>query len=349
MVLACLLLALGCFLCTAGSAKESPDLTKLGEGVFVRMVSPDSAAVSNSGVVVLDHSVLVFDTHFTPEAGQELLAGIRSITSKPVRFVVNSHSHADHTHGNQAFADAQLIGSTNARRDMLQVDVPSLNRAIEITKTQLVKLRQEMAKETGATQIKLLRDQIKSREDYLQTMSALKIMAPFVTLDDSLTLQDGKQEVRIAFLGTGHTEGDIVLYLPSQKIAFVGDLFFSEAIPNVQDASILQWMKTLQEVLKLDADKFVPGHGPVGSKKDVQGFLKYFEELRSAVQAGIARDESVEQVTGEIPMPAKYSSYRFTNFFPSNVQKMYAELKAQQIASESGERSSKKDAGAPQK
>ncbi len=344
-----ILITLGCFFCSFSPAKEDAEVTKLAEGTFAIIVNPDGNAVSNSGIVVLDHSVIVFDTHFTPEAGQALLAEIRSITPKPIRYAINSHAHADHTHGNQAFPDAQLIGSTNARRDVLQSDMPSLNRAIGIAQSQLEKLRLEMSKETNAAQIQRIRTQIKSREDYLQTVSRLKIMAPFVTLDDSLKIQDGRSEARILFLGMGHTDGDIVLLLASQKIAFVGDLFFNQAIPNVQDASILQWMKTIEEVLKLDADIFVPGHGPVGSRKDVEGFLDYFKELKSMVEPAVSRGDSMEQATKEIEMPAKYSSYRFQNFFPSNVQKMYAELKAMQLSSIPAESSKKPAAEKPPK
>lgn len=295
--------------------------------MYVRIVSPDGEEVSNSGIVVLDHSVLVFDTHFTPEAGQSLLAAIRSITSKPVRFVVNSHAHADHTHGNQVFAGAQLIASSAAHRDVLQKDLPSLNRTMRVTQSQLERLRKEIAKETNPAQVQSLREQIKAREAYVQSMSRLKITAPVVTLDDSLKIQDGKLEARILYLGKGHTDGDVVAFLPAAKIAFVGDLFFNEAIPNVQDASVLAWMKTLEEVLKLEADKFVPGHGAVGDKKDVQKFLGYFQDLEELVRDAVDQGDSIEEVTKNIALPAQYSRYRFQNFFPANVQKMYSELK----------------------
>ena len=248
-----------------------------------------------------------------------------------MRYVVNSHSHADHTHGNQVFAGAQLISSSNARRDMLQNDLPALNRAVRMAQTQIDKLRQAMSKESDAAERQKMREQIKTREDYLQTMTRLNITAPVVTLDENTTIHDGKQEVRILFLGVGHTDGDIVLFLPVPKVVFAGDLFFNNAIPNVQDASILEWMKTLNGLLKLDADKFVPGHGPIGSKKDVQAFLHYLEELKSLVSPAVERGDSLEQATRDLQLPAKYSSYQFQNFFPSNVQKMYTELKALQI------------------
>lgn len=281
--------------------------------------------------------MLVFDTHFTPEAGEALRDAIRTVTSKPVRYVVNSHWHADHAHGNQAFEQAQLIGSVNTRRDIMQLDLPSLNRTIKITRTQMDKLRRDLAKVPAAAVKKSYREQIKAREDYLQTLSRLKILAPFVTLENHLKIREGKQEIQLKFLGTGHTDGDIVLFLPAIKIAFVGDLFFNKAIPNVQDAGILEWMETLKEVLKLNAEKYVPGHGPVGTQKDVEAFLGYFEELRALVEPAVERGDSMEQATREILMPAKYSSYQFQNLFPANVQKMYSEIKALKQASEPAE------------
>lgn len=321
---------LGCAYRSPGHAKENSEITKLAENVYARVVSPDGDAVGNTGFVVLDHSVLVVDTHFTPEAGQALLASIRAVTPKPVLYVINTHAHADHTHGNQVFADAQLIASSAARRDVLENDLPSLNRTVAVAQSQLEKLRREIAKEKDSTQMQRLREQIKTRDAYVQAMSRLTITAPFVTLDDAIRIQDGNQEVRILCLGKGHTDGDVVVYLPAAKIAFVGDLFFNEAIPNVQDATILAWTKTLAEVLKLDADQFVPGHGAIGSRKDVQNFLAYLETLQSLVKTAVERGDGLEQTTRDIVLPSKYASYHFQNFFPSNVQKMYAELKALQ-------------------
>jgi cyclase len=261
-----------------------------------------------------------------------LAAAIRSITDKPVRYVVNSHSHPDHTHGNQAFPDAQFLSSTVARREVLQVDIPSLNRTVKVTQSQIEKLQREMKNETDSAQLQRMREQIKQREAYLETTSRLKIVPPAVTIDDSLNIREGKREVRILSVGPGHTDGDIIVLVPSLKIAFLGDLFFNEAIPNVQDAALLPWMKTLEEILKLDADKFVPGHGPVGTRQDVEKFLKYFEELRSLVQPAVESGGSLEEVTRDAQLPAEFASYRFQNFFAANVQKMYEEIKALQLS-----------------
>jgi cyclase len=314
-------------------AHAGGELTKLADNVYVQIVSPDSNAVSNSGIVILEHSVLVFDSHFTPEAGQALRTEIKSITSKPVAYVVNSHAHPDHTHGNQVFPDAQLIGSLNTRLGVLQTDLPSLNRSLAVTQAQLDKLRRNATQEINPDQGRRLREQIKSREDYLAAMAAQKIIAPFIALDDALTIQDGVQEVRILFLGPGHSDGDTILFLPWAKTVFVGDLFFNEAIPNVQDAQLLEWIKTIEKILELDAEEFIPGHGKIGSRKDLEQFLGYLRELRLLVEPYIERGDSQEQATREIQVPKKYSSYLFQNFFQANVQKMYTEVKAAQLAS----------------
>ena len=333
----------GCFLFLNNVVVQPLQLTKIADGVFVQIVSPDGNAVSNSGIVVLEHSVLVFDTHFTAEAGQELLKEIGAITPNPVRYVVNSHAHADHTHGNQAFSDAQLIGSDSARREVLQGDFPSWQRSVASTEAQLASLRREIDAETDSTRKKGLREQLRVRGEYLQNISRLKIKAPLITLEDHLTIREGSEELRLLFLGAGHTKGDIVLYHPIKKIAFVGDLFFNRAIPNVQDSSILQWMKTLEEVLKLDAEQFVPGHGVPGSRKDVEDFLNYLKDLRSLVQPSIDLGDSLDFAITTLHAPAKYSSYKFQNFFPANVQKMYVELKELQLQ-ESAEKDSLENA-----
>jgi glyoxylase-like metal-dependent hydrolase (beta-lactamase superfamily II) len=344
----CAALLSAALLCAPCHADEDGGLEKLAEGVYARIVSADGNAVANAGFVVLDRSVLVFDTHFTPEAGRDLLEAIRSVTPKPVRYVVNSHWHADHTHGNQVFADADLIGSVRTRDGVLQNDLPSLERTIGIAQKQLERLDQAYKKEQNSARAHELQDQIKPRRDYLRTVSRLHIREPVVALEDSLVIRDGEREVRLVYLGAGHTNGDIVLLLPSLKIAFVGDLFFNRAIPNVQDGDILQWMQTLEKVLRLDVKTFVPGHGAVGSRKDVEAFLDYFRDLRSLVQNAIDRGDSIEQATQDIRVPEMYSSYQFQNLFPANVQKIYTELKALQLleeAEEDQEQSTRPDAG----
>ncbi len=328
-----LFLYVALFGCTAAGADENAQLVRLTDDIYARIVNPDGNAVGNAGFVILEHGVLVFDTHFTPEAGRQLLDDIRSITPKPVRYIVNSHYHPDHTHGNQVFPGACIIAIRETREGILQKDLPSLNRTITVNATQLDRMRSAASKETDPDKLASIKQQIQTRDDYLATLSRLKITAPFVVADDYLAIQDGPREARIQFLGPGHTESDTIMYIPSEKIVFCGDLFFRDAIPNIQDADILKWMATLKKILELDADRFIPGHGIVGNRRDVERFLDYFEELRSLVEPYVMRGDSVKRAIREIQVPERYSRYRFMNFFRANIQKMYDELKMQQLLS----------------
>lgn len=282
---------------------------------------------------MLERSVLLFDTHFTPEAGSKLRAAVTEISSKSVRYVVNSHAHPDHTHGNQAFGDAPVIASPATRRDVLESDIPSLGRTRSVAQQQLEKLRREAAKESDSGTVRRFEEQIRIRENYIETISRLRIIPPIIAFEGategSLRIREGAREVHILSLGWGHSEGDVVLLIPHRRIAFMGDLFFNNAIPSVQDASIRSWMKALERALTLEADTFVPGHGEVGSKRDLARFLEYFRDLEALVRPEVERGVTAEEVAKSVLLPAKYSSYLFRNLFPSNVQKMYTEIKAE--------------------
>jgi cyclase len=173
-------------------------------------------------------------------------------------------------------------------------------------------------------------------------MSRLKLSPPLIALDDSLVITEGERSIEILNPGVGHTDGDVVMFLHAEKIVFAGDLFFNAALPNTQDGSMLEWVKTLDVLLKLDAEEYVPGHGQPGTKDDVRRFRSYLEELKALVEAGIQRGDSLDQILRDRPIPAAYASFQFQNFFPANVQKMYSELKALEPVTEATGEDTKK-------
>ena len=315
----------------AVAGDQNCGLTKLAEGVYVHLVEPANSADANAGIVVLEYGVLVFDTHSTPEAGQMLLQKIAGISSKPIILIVNSHFHADHTHGNQVFGSGPFfLSSANARRDILQRDVPAMNRAVSAAQAQIEKMQKNLALLTDAGSRAEIDRQIALRRGLLSRMTRLKIVAPEMTFEEEVRLVEDTREIVLRHLGGGHTDGDIVLYLPADKIAFVGDLFFNDALPGTQDSTLLEWSRTLDELMKIDADKFVPGHGAVGTREDVRDFAGYLAELKQMVQQSLDRGDTLEQLIAGAKVPAKYAGWSFQNFFPSNVQQMYTELKALQ-------------------
>lgn len=344
------LVCLWILLAASVSAQERmpSGLTKIADGVFADIVSVDSAAAANSGVVLLDKGVLVFDTHLTPEAGSALLGRIRAVTSLPVTYLVCSHFHPDHTHGNQAFPDVrQILGSGNTHRDMIGRDLPELNRLLETARGQVDRWTKELDREQDPGRQQLLRSRIRSRTAFIERASRWRILPPVMALDDSLTILDNTGELRLLYLGRGHTDGDVVLYLPQRKTVFLGDLFSNGALPNTQDAYLLDWMKTLEQVLKLDAKTYVPGHGRIGTRRDVERFLAYLQELKAMVEPAVRRGDTVEQVVRELRVPTRYAFDSFQYYFPGNVQKMYAELKAEYLRELESKPSEEPDKPAP--
>jgi cyclase len=217
-----------------------------------------------------------------------------------------------------------------------------MNRAVGSAQVQVDRIRKELAQAKSPEQQEELRRQIQTRQDFLDRMTRLKLAPPLIAFDDSLVITEGERSVELLSPGIGHTDGDIVLFLPAEKIVFAGDLFFNAAVPNTQDGSMLEWIKTLAELLKLDAEQFVPGHGQPGTKDDVRKFRSYLEELKAAVEAGLQRGDSLEQVLRNCRIPPAYTSFQFQNFFPANVQKMYLELKALQPAAPATDETVKK-------
>ncbi|NWG12209.1 MAG: MBL fold metallo-hydrolase [Acidobacteria bacterium] len=332
---AAILVAFAACFVTAGAAGagQNARLTELADGVYVHRAGPDTGADTNAGIVVLEHGVVVFDTHSTPEAGRELQWKIATVTSKPILLVINSHFHAHHTHGNQAFgAVPYFVSSGNTRRDILERDLPALNRAVSAAQVQIEKMRKQHALVRDGDARAEIDKRIGARRRLLDRMMQLKIVAPEMTFDDELRIVDGSRVVILRRLGAGHTDGDIVMYLPAEKIAFVGDLFFNAALPGSQDAVLLEWPRTLDELLKIDAESFVPGHGAVGRREDVRGFAGYLDALKRMVQESLDRGDTLEHLIQGAKVPEKYAGHGSQELFPSNVQKMYTELKALQAA-----------------
>lgn len=314
-------------------AADLPEFRKLSEGVYAHLVSPDGPFVSNAGVVVLSQGVLVFDTHFTPEGAEGLLKRIRDVTPRPVLYVALSHFHPDHTHGAQVFGSASMVlASANARRDVLERDVPALNRVIALDQAQVARMSKEFDRSSDAARRDYLRQQMEERQALVERLSRIHVRVPVAAVEESLVIADELHTLQFRVLGPGHTDGDMVLYLPQEKIVFAGDLFFNAALPSTDDAQMISWTSALEELLKLPAAVFVPGHGPVAGRAEVEHFLQYLKDLRALVEPSLGRGEPLEQVLYETRIPARYASYGFQNFFPANLTRMYTELRNLQLA-----------------
>jgi len=283
----------------ASAVAQSSDfnIKKVGDNVYAAIGVDGGKAGSDAGFIVGDKGVLVVDTFTTTEAARALLEEIKKVTPQPVRFVVNTHYHLDHTGGNAVFAEA---GATIIAHQNLRGWV-----------------RTENLKFFGADPKPEQRARVEA------------LVPPDETYDQAMDVYLGSRRVHLRYL-PGHTGGDTVVFIPDANVVFGGDLVWQKHLPNLIDATTSAWIETLDRMLVAHPNAtFVPGHGDVATPSDVKEFRNYLSTLRAdiekAKQAGKSGQALQDEVLPEIQ--AQYGTWGFfKNFAPRNITQTEAEL-----------------------
>jgi cyclase len=330
MVLAILVFEGNSFRTDSAAAPKADDdfeLIKVADGVYAAIAKPGGLASGNAGFLIGDEGVLIFDTFLTPAALTELIEVIESQTKLPIKYAVNSHYHLDHTGGNQVLRarGVPIIGHDN----LMQWQTVK-NKRFMPAPADLEKRRADASKqlaETPADQ-KDKRAQLERQIRRFEAMMTITLTNPTITFGSGLIhLYLGKREVVLSTM-PGHTGGDVLAYVPDANVVFMGDLGWSRTLPNLVDATVNDWVPTLDKVLsQYGTAKFVPGHGGVAEAANIREFRDYLDDLRSRVKQGIADGLTVDQAKEKLTLPEKYKSFAFQNFATPNVEDTYKELK----------------------
>lgn len=224
---------------------------------------------TNAGFIVGDEGVLVIDSLMTPTLAGRLRSAIRNVTSRPIRYLVNTHYHGDHVFGNQYFLPAPIVAHANCRTELIEKFDANMQR-------------------------------YRARAELIPELDQIRMTLPDVTFDDRMSIRLGEREIQLSYLGRAHSASDILLYLPDDKLLYVGDLAVNSTLPAFPDGHITKWLTVLDEVEKVDADTIVPGHGPVGGRtefreaKELMALLN--AEIRSGYDAGMSEEDAAKQV-----------------------------------------------------
>jgi cyclase len=241
-----------------GDDLPPPVLAEVSERVW-SYVQPDGTwFINNTGFVVGSDSVVVIDTTSTEARNRAFIASIRSVTDLPVATVVNTHHHADHTHGNYLFEGATVVAHRRCRETMEQ---------------------------TGAI------------VDYSATFPGvtwgdLRYRPPDLTFEGGIDLHAGDLLVQLHDIGfTAHTTGDVVAWIPERRVLFSGDLVFHGGTPFALFGSVQGTLDAIDRLESFGADTLVPGHGPATSGDGVRAALQdqrdYLRFVQSAAEDGI--------------------------------------------------------------
>lgn len=249
---------------------------KLGDGVYA-LIRNEPASLwfnPNNLFIIGKNDVIVIDSNISSDYTREVLAELRRITDRPVRYVINTHWHEDHIIGNRVYRDAfpgvKFVGHRSTLTDLTTTGAANRRGSVENGPgfVELLKKQIEKGEDLGGQKIS---DEARAGYtsdialvgSYLAESPKFEIILPDVIVDDLLELRQEKRRIEVRFLGKAHTGADLVVYLPNEKIVITGDLIV-HPVPLVGSTSFpLEYGATLRKLKALNAKILVPGHGPL--------------------------------------------------------------------------------------
>jgi len=302
---------------------------KVADGIYYATSSGTMNVGANSPIILTDSEALIIDSEITPAAARALVTDLKAITDKPVRYVVDSHYHYDHAHGNQVFmANAQVIGHDNTYKRLLTnvMEQYTYLSSVQGIPSRVDGLRQRIAQEKDAQQKATMERQVASSLAYLEQVKEIKVTPPNLTFKNTMTLHLGGRELQLLYLGRGHTDTDVVVFLPRERIVATGDLMESQ-VSYMGDSYPDEWPATLDKLRALDFDTVMPGHGVVfKGKTKIEAFQGYVREVSRQAnefkKQGLTADQAAAKIdvtkfSGEFP------SIRSVGIDPAGVRRIY--------------------------
>ncbi|MEY3664344.1 MAG: Zn-dependent hydrolase, including glyoxylase [Pseudomonadota bacterium] len=286
------------------SAKQI-SFTRLSDNAYAYTAEGDP----NSGVIIGDDAVMIIDTTATPVMAQDLIARIRSVTDKPIKYVVLSHYHAVRVLGASAYfkeGATEIIASRGTWDLIVERGEADMKSEIE----RFPRLFQAAESIPGLTW-------------------------PTMVFERELTLHLGKLEVKLMHIGPGHTRGDTIAWIPSQRICFSGDLVEYNAGVYTGDAQLEEWPDTLEKLRAMKPEQLVPGRGPAmqtaaDCSKAIDYTKKWVSDLYQTARAGVAAGKDLKAVfadTRKVMDPVFGNVFIYEHCLPFDVSRAYDEAR----------------------
>ena len=289
---------------------ETHRFVEVAKGVWHVSGNGKIHTMSNAMVLVGEFDTLVVDSHVTPSAARTLLDSLLVITDKPVRYLVNSHYHFDHAHGNQSFPPGiEIIGHEFTRAKLSGtlgnvLDESTFRSFSDPVPSLVATLGEQIASESDLAKKAELQERLRVQTDYMNAIDEVVPTPPNITLADKMTLfqvvPEGSREIQLLHFGRAHTGGDVVIFLPKEKVVFTGDMMLP-GLAYMGDGHVDEWPDALEGLKALDFDTWLPGHGPVmRSKVPISNFQDYLRDLwvksNELYRLGVEWQEAAKQI-----------------------------------------------------
>ena len=318
---------------TCRAADDLFEIKPMADGVYAAISKPAYKVNCNAAIILLEDGVLVVDTHSKPSAARALIEQIKKLTPKPVKFVVNTHFHWDHYQGNEAYpsswpAGVEIISSEATRNNIQRIGIPRIKNEIVTLPQEIAGLKSDLEKAATAEQKSTIQENLRQAEAYFAELKSMQVTLPTMTFDHSLILHRKSRTVEILWLGRAHTDGDVFVFLPKEKVLCTGDALHGWT-PFMGDSYPYDWIKTLDAAEKLGADSVLGGHGDVmHSKEKFELWKQYFQDLMDHTSAAYAEGASLDEAKQRVSefLVKTYAAKFDPNFSKSvgaNVTKAY--------------------------
>jgi glyoxylase-like metal-dependent hydrolase (beta-lactamase superfamily II) len=250
------------------------EVQELAKGIYFHQGNLLEKGHCNQGFVIFKNFVLVIDGNF-PSGAEEVLAEIRKITDKPIRFAFDTHHHGDHMYGNKVWVDAGAV--------------PVAHEGV---------IAEAKKYETGhfGGAPGRWEEEAKTRKDVRES----ELVLPVILYPDRMVFDDGTQRVELLHFGVGHTHGDGWAWLPRERILFTGDACVNGPFNFVADGDTREWVESLTRAQALSPRTVGPGHGPLAQPSVLADQKAFFHTLQKLVAAEKATGRSPKDVEARV-------------------------------------------------
>jgi cyclase len=276
-----------------------PGVKQLAPNVYAYLAAKATWYWSNAGFIVGRDYVVVVDSLSTVGLTEKFKDEIKKVTDKPVRYLINTHHHGDHTWGNHLFAGASIISHGNCRHEAIA---------------------------TGVIDPGLL-NTIFPEFDF----RGIAVTPADITFDRQLTLNMDDREIKLLYFGPGHTIGDVIVYLPEERLIFTGDLIFLYSTPLAMEGSVSGWISDLDAITKLEANTYVPGHGPVCDIKGLNLCRDYLALVRNEAKNRFDKGMSAVEAAKDIDL-GNFKMWPNRERILANVERLWREFRGEDPA-----------------
>ena len=269
-------------------------------------------------MIVTNDGIVVVDSHSKPSAARDVYRQVQAVAKLPVRKIVNTHFHWDHWQGNEVYtssgAGVEVITSAQTRENLTKPDagvggLPHIERQIAALPGEIQKLKDDAAHARDAGTKANVENNLRQAEAYLEELKRMKPPLPTRTISKTESVMQGGREIQLHVLGRAHTNGDLFIHLPKEKVLVTGDAYV-DWMPFLNDGYPEEWVQTLAALEKLDFTHIIPGHGEVQPKSQLTFFRGYLTDLIGAVKKAAADGATVDEMKAKLPdqLASKYEA-----------------------------------------